>query len=44
MSWRDKRLMALSLAGLVEKFVDALVWIFYPIFLYQQGLSLPTVG
>jgi MFS family permease len=44
MSWRDKRLMALSQAGLVEKFVDALVWIFYPIFLYQQGLSLPTVG
>lgn len=44
MSWRDKRMMALSQAGLVEKFVDALVWIFYPIFLYQQGLSLPNVG
>ncbi len=44
MSWRDKRLMALSQAGLVEKFVDALVWIFYPVFLYQKGLSLPNVG
>ncbi len=44
MSWRDKRLMALSQAGLVEKFVDALVWIFYPIFLYQQGISLLNVG
>ncbi len=44
MSWRDKRLMALSQAGLVEKFVDALVWIFYPVFLYQQGVSLPNVG
>lgn len=44
MSWRDKRLMALSQAGLVEKFVDALVWIFYPIFLYQKGVSLPNVG
>lgn len=44
MSWRDKRLMALSQAGLVEKFVDALVWVFYPVFLYQQGLSLPQVG
>ncbi len=43
-SWRDKRLMALSQAGLVEKFVDALVWIFYPIFLYQNGVSLPNVG
>lgn len=44
MSWRDKRLMALSQAGLVEKFVDALVWVFYPVFLYQRGVSLPQVG
>ena len=44
MSWRDKRLMALSQAGLVEKFVDALVWIFYPVFLYQKGVSLTHVG
>ncbi|QTN29396.1 MFS transporter [Rhodoferax sp. AJA081-3] len=44
MSWRDKRLMALSQAGLVEKFVDALVWVFYPVFLYQQGVSLTNVG
>lgn len=27
-SWRDKRLFAFSQAGLVEKFVDALVWVF----------------
>lgn len=44
MSWRDKRLMALCQAGLVEKFVDALVWIFYPVFLHQKGVSLPNVG
>ncbi|HSH91960.1 MAG TPA: MFS transporter [Ramlibacter sp.] len=44
MSWRDRRLAALSQAGLVEKFVDALVWVLYPVFLYQQGLSLPQVG
>jgi MFS family permease len=44
MSWRDKRLMALSQAGMVEKFVDALVWIFYPVFLYQNDVSLPNVG
>lgn len=44
MSWRDRRLLALSQAGLVEKFVDALVWVFYPVFLYQKGLSLPQVG
>jgi len=44
MSWRDRRLAALCQAGLVEKFVDALIWVFYPVFLYQQGLSLPQVG
>jgi MFS family permease len=44
MSWRDRRLAALSQAGLVEKFVDALVWVLYPVFLYQQGLSLPQIG
>ena len=44
MSCRDKRLMALSQAGMVEKFVDALVWVFYPVFLYQKGVSLPNVG
>ena len=44
MSWRDKRLAAICQAGLVEKFVDALVWVFYPVFLYQQGVSLPNVA
>ena len=44
MSWRDRRMAALSQAGLVEKFVDALVWVFYPVFLYQQGLSLAQLG
>jgi MFS family permease len=44
MSWGDRRLFALSQAGLVEKFVDALVWVFYPVYLYQQGLSLTQVG
>lgn len=44
MSWRDKRMFAFSQAGLVEKFVDALIWVFYPVFLYQQGLSLANIG
>ena len=43
-SWRDRRLAALTQAGLVEKFVDALVWVFYPIFLYRQGLALADIG
>lgn len=44
MSWRDKRMAAFSQAGLVEKFVDALIWVFYPVYLYQQGLSLANIG
>jgi MFS family permease len=44
MSWRDKRLLVFCQAGLVEKFVDALVWVFYPVFLYQKGMSLHQVA
>ena len=44
MSWRDRRMAAFCQAGLVEKFVDALVWVFYPVFLYQQGLDLGAIG
>ena len=43
-SWRDRRMFALSQAGLVEKFVDTLVWIFYPVYLYSLGFSLPAIG
>jgi MFS family permease len=44
MSWRDKRMSALSQAGLVEKFVDALIWVVYPVYLYERGLSLAQIG
>ena len=44
MSWRDRRLAAISQAGLVEKFVDALVWVIFPVFLYRKGVSLPNIG
>ncbi len=44
MTWRDRRLAAISQAGLVEKVVDALVWVFYPAFLFQRGISLPNIG
>jgi len=43
-SWRDRRLMAISQAGLVEKFVDALIWVVYPVFLYERGLGLAHIG
>lgn len=44
MSWKDRRMVAFCQAGLIEKFVDALVWVFYPVFLYQQGLGLSAIG
>jgi MFS family permease len=44
MSWRDKRLATLSQAGLVEKFVDALVWVIFPVFLVTKGASLTEMG
>lgn len=44
MTWRDKRMAALSQAGLVEKFVDALIWVAYPVYLFERGLSLTQIG
>lgn len=44
MSWRDRRLAAICQAGLVEKFVDALVWVFWPVYLHQRGVDLPGIG
>lgn len=43
-SFRDRTFMALSQAGCIEKFVDALVWIFFPVLLYSCGLSLVEIG
>jgi MFS family permease len=44
MSWRDRRLAAISQAGLVEKFVDALVWVMFPVFLISREATLPEAG
>jgi MFS family permease len=44
MSWRDRRLAALCQAGLVEKFVDAWMWVIAPVWLYQHGIPLPHIG
>ncbi|MGQ2906303.1 MAG: hypothetical protein ACT6RL_22085 [Neoaquamicrobium sediminum] len=44
MSWRNRRLAALSQAGLVEKFGDALVWVVLPVHLFAKGVPLPQIG
>lgn len=43
-SFRHRTFAMLSQAGLVEKFVDALVWAFYPAWLYRQGLGVIEIG
>lgn len=43
-SFRHRTFAALSQAGCVEKFVDALVWVFFPVYLYAKGLSLVEIG
>lgn len=43
-SYRHRTFMALSQAGCVEKFVDALVWGFFPVYLRIMGLSLVEIG
>jgi MFS family permease len=43
-SFRHRTFAALSQAGCVEKFVDALVWVFLPVYLHTRGLSLIDIG
>jgi len=43
-SFRHRTFAALSQAGCVEKFVDALVWAFFPVYLHAKGLSLIDIG
>lgn len=43
-SFRQRTFVALSQAGCVEKFVDALVWGFFPLYLHAQGLPLVDIG
>ncbi len=43
-SLESKPLIALNQAGLVEKFTDAIVWIFLPVYFLSQGLSLIEAG
>jgi len=39
-SWKNKVLLSLNQAGLVEKFTDAMVWIFLPVFFLSKNLTL----
>lgn len=43
-SMRHRTLSALSQAGCVEKFVDALVWGILPVYLYSKALTVGEIG
>lgn len=43
-SFRHRTFAALSQAGCIEKFVDALVWGFFPVYLHARGVSLLDIG
>lgn len=43
-SFRHRTFMALSQAGCIEKFVDALVWVFFPVYLHGRGVSLVEIA
>ncbi|MDH5345371.1 MAG: MFS transporter, partial [Gammaproteobacteria bacterium] len=43
-TFRHRTFAALSQAGCIEKFVDALVWGFFPVYLHAKGLSLIDIG
>lgn len=43
-TFRHRTFSALSQAGCIEKFVDALVWGFFPVYLFANGLSLIEIG
>lgn len=43
-SWGNRSLFALNQAGLVEKFTDAIVWLFFPVYFMAHGMSLVVSG
>ena len=43
-SWKNKKLFAYSQAGHVEKFVDTCIWIFFPVYLFNNGVTLIDIS
>lgn len=43
-SIQSKPLIALNQAGLIEKFTDAIIWIFLPVYFISKGLNLIQAG
>ena len=43
-SWGSKPLFAYSQVGHIEKFIDVTVWVFVPIYLFNQGISIIDIS
>lgn len=43
-TYRDRTLFAAAQAGHIEKFVDTLVWIAFPLYLAAEGLGVDQIG
>ena len=43
-TWQDPAMFAVSQAGLLHKFTDALVWVSFPLFFAAQGLEVGQIG
>ncbi|MFQ5951429.1 MAG: MFS transporter [Candidatus Geothermarchaeales archaeon] len=43
-SWKDPAMFAACQAGSIEKFVDTLVWVSFPIYFLSQGLTVAEIG
>ncbi len=43
-SWGDKAMFSASLAGLLHKFADALVWVSFPLYFNSKGLGVSGIG
>ena len=43
-TWTNKKLFAYSQAGHIEKFVDTCIWIFFPIYLFNYGVTLLNIS
>ena len=43
-SWGNKPLFAYSQVGHIEKFIDVTVWVFVPIYLFNQGINIIDIS
>ena len=43
-SFKNRETSTICAAGMIEKFIDVLVWVVFPTYLYRKGVPLPLIG